>query len=96
MLLPDIDHGFRIPRLVEKPQNPIVESLELWHRRSNRPLSEVKVDGPEPIPTEDEFAQEGIEELSEQNLWQDLLARGHAPAVRDISPLFRSRRLSTP
>lgn len=78
--LPEINLGFRIPRLIEKPQNPIVESLQLWHRTANKPLPQT---GDKPLPNSP--AGEGIVlpalslELQEQDLWRGLLS--HKPAL---------------
>ncbi|EKM54343.1 uncharacterized protein PHACADRAFT_210153 [Phanerochaete carnosa HHB-10118-sp] len=71
--LPEIDPRFRIPRLAEQPQNPIIESLQLWHRRSNKPLPEAEASA----VVEDILVQPEPENLSEKDLWMGLYDQEH-------------------
>lgn len=83
--LPEINIGFRIPKLAEQPQNPIIESIRLWHRRSNKSSPEVEA----PAVIEDVPAQTESENLPEKDFWRCLYTQKHTRTVR-VLPFLSS------
>ena len=76
--LPEVCASFRITKLAEKPQNPIMDSLRFLNLRSAGPLPEIHVESletPEPAP------HEIIPDLPDKSLWQAALECRQAVAV---------------
>jgi hypothetical protein len=70
--LPELPFRFKIPKLPEKPHNPIIESLHLWHHKSSIPLPEVKVDSFQERGAYEEYTQEVVRDWTEHDIWQSL------------------------
>ncbi len=81
-ILPELGPRFFVPRLAEKPQNPIIDSLEFRHE--TRPV-ELKVPPLDDIlAVEDEIMQDLVEPLTE-SIWERAASRHHPLSVRMLN-----------
>lgn len=74
--LPEICPSFQMPKLSEKPQNPIMDSVQFWSRRNIKHLPTIKVDGLEPLVADEELERIKPPELPDKSLWDAAHARG--------------------
>ena len=82
--LPELSSAFRITKLAEKPQNPIMDSLQFIHLRSAlaRALPVVSVQALGSLESDQNNHYDSVRDLSKKSLWHAALEHRHSAAVR--------------